>query len=107
MANYTQTVTSMISYTFTNTSSATPTPSLVPTPTQTPSPVYIPLLNPCPTLNPENPNIILVQRDYLYGSGMVILFIFFLNICYTNWIYGKYSALKKKPIVVNNNANIV
>ena len=100
MANYTQTVTSMISYTFTNTSTATPTPTQ--TPTQTPSPVYIPLLNPCPTLNPENPNIILVQRDYLYGSGMVILFIFFLNICYTNWLHGKYSALKKKPVITNN-----
>lgn len=104
MVNYTQTVTSMISYTFTNTSSVTPSlsPTPMPTPTQTPSPVYVPLLNPCPTLAPENPNIILVQRDYLYGSGMVILLIFFMNICYTNWLHGKYSALKKRPVVTNN-----
>jgi hypothetical protein len=100
--NHTETVTSMISYIHTNSSSLSSSPSMSATPSQTPSPVYVPLLNPCPSLAPENPNIILIQRDYLYGSGMVILLIFFMNICYTNWLYGKYSALKKRPIVVNN-----
>ena len=97
--NYTQTVTSLISYTFTNSSSPSPTPSKA---------AFTPLLNPCPTLSPENPNIILVQRDFLYGSGMIIMFIFFLNISYTNWLYGKYTSLKKKPLVITHNpSNIV
>jgi hypothetical protein len=97
--NYTQTVTSMISYTFTNSSSPSPTQSAA---------AFTPLLNPCPTLNPENSNIILVQRDYLYGSGMFIMLIFFMNIYYTNWIYGKYTALKKRPYVATQNiSNIV
>ena len=99
MDNYTQTATSMISYSLTNTSSPSPTPTII---------SYIPLLNPCPTMIPENPNVILVQRDYLYGSGMVIMLVFFLNICYTNWIHGKYTALKKRALVMTNNpSNIV
>jgi len=91
----------MISYTFTNSSS----PSQSPTPSKT---AFTPLLIPCPTLSPENPNIILVQRDYLYGSGIFIMFVFFVNILYINWIYGKYTSLKKKPFVVTHNpSNIV
>lgn len=97
--NYSETATSMISYTFTNSSSPTPTPTKA---------AFTPLLNPCPTLSPENPNIILVQRDYLYGSGMFIMFIFFLNISYTNWLHGKYTAMKKRPVVMTHNpSNIV
>jgi hypothetical protein len=87
-ANYSDTATNSLS------SSPSPTPSRAP---------FIPLLNPCPTLSPENPNIILVQRDYLYGSGMFIMFIFFLNICYTNWLHGKYTAMKKRPNVMTHN----